>query len=178
MPAPDSKPQPEEPVCQVSYRDAEAFAKWAGKRLPTEAEYEFAARGGREGTWYWWGNALNPSGKYMANYWQGTFPSKNTGADGFIGRAPVCSFPKNGYGLCDMAGNVWKWTQDWFDPAGFPPGPAVDPKGPASGNEKVLKGGSWLCSENYCTGYRIAARSHTAPDSGLNNLGFRCARDP
>jgi formylglycine-generating enzyme required for sulfatase activity len=174
---PESTAAPDQPVCQVSFRDAQAYAKWAGKRLPTEAEFELAARGGIGDSWYGWGNELNPGGNFMANYWQGSFPKENTEADGFPGRAPVCSFPKNGYGLCDMAGNVWEWTSTWFDVKGHDPRAAKNPKGPATGTEKVLKGGSWLCAENYCTGYRIAARSRTPIDSGLNNLGFRCAKD-
>src|SRR5688572_24340843 len=127
---PDSSAKPDEPVCQVSYRDAEAYAKWAGKRLPTEAEYEYAALGGKQGTWYGWGNDLNPGGKFMANYWQGPFPNSDSGEDGSPGRAPVCSFPKNGYGLCDMAGNVWEWTSAWFDVRGHNTKDKKDPKGP------------------------------------------------
>ena len=164
---PGSVARPDEPVCQVSYRDAEAYAKWAGKRLPTESEYELAA-GGKSGARYWWGNDLNPSGRFMANYWQGTFPSKDTAEDGYSGRSPVCSFPRNDHGLCDIAGNVWEWTQDWFETR---PGP------PAPRREKVIKGGSWLCSETYSTGYRLGARGHAAVESAVNNLGFRCAKD-
>ena len=174
---PESAADPNEPVCQVSYRDAEAYAKWAGRRLPTEAEYEWASRGGRLGSWYWWGNDLNPGGKFMANYWQGNFPASDSAEDGVSGRAAVCSYPRNGYGLCDTAGNVWEWTQDWFDIKGHNPKDNKNPRGAPQGKEKILKGGSWLCSESYCTGYRIAARSRTPIDSGLNNLGFRCVRN-
>lgn len=168
----------EEPVTQVSWNDAVAYARWAGKRLPTEAEFEFAARGGLEGKTYAWGDELRPAGRYRANWWQGVFPRRNTGEDGFMGRAPVGRFAPNGYGLYDMAGNVWEWCLDWFEAGYYARSPRVEPKGPPTGGEKVIRGGSWMCSENYCTGYRVAARSHATPDSGLNNLGFRCVRDP
>ncbi len=167
-----------EPVTQVSWNDAMAYAKWAKKRLPTEAEFEFAARGGLDAKKYAWGDELRPHGKYLANYWQGTFPQRDLGEDGFIGRAPVKSFPPNGYGLYDMMGNVWEWCADWFSEDYYQTSPALNPRGPSEGQDRVIRGGSWLCSENYCTGYRVAARNHSAPDSGLNNLGFRCARTP
>ncbi|HEX8523745.1 MAG TPA: formylglycine-generating enzyme family protein [Tepidisphaeraceae bacterium] len=174
---PDSEAKPNEPVVHVSYADAEAYAKWAGKRLPTEAEFEFAARGGKQDEKFAWGNDLYPDGKQMANAWQGIFPLEDTGKDGFKGLAPVGSFPANPYGLVDITGNVWEWTSDFFDPEYYKHSPTDNPKGPSSGNERVLRGGSWLCAENYCLGYRVAARNHTEPDSGLNNLGFRCVKD-
>ena len=167
---------PDEPVCQVSWNDANAYAKWAGKRLPTEAEFEFAARGGLEGKEYAWGDQLKPGGKFLANWWQGTFPEKNTAEDGFLGRAPVKSFPPNGYGLYDTTGNVWEWCADWFDEDYYSQSPKHDPRGPGRGDERVIRGGSFLCAENYCANYRVAGRSHSTPDSAMNNLGFRCVR--
>lgn len=174
---PKSKADPREPVTQVSYADAQAYAKWAGKRLPTEAEFEFAARGGLTGKVYAWGDEIRPGGKHRANIWQGVFPEKNLNTDGFMTRSPAGAFPPNRLGLYDMAGNIWHWCADWFDADYYGVSPKSNPRGPARGTERVLRGGSWLCSENYCQGYRVAARSHTAPDSGLNNLGFRCVRD-
>lgn len=174
---PQSTPALREPVTQVSWNDAVAYARWAHKRLPTEAEWEFAARGGMRGAEYSWGHELRPHGKPVANWWQGVFPTRDTGDDGYTGRAPVGQFPPNGYGLYDMTGNVWEWNVDWFDEAYYARSPRENPQGPVSGGERVLRGGSWMCSENYCTGFRVAARSHATPDSGLNNLGFRCVRD-
>ena len=174
---PKSIAQPDEPVCQVSWNDAAAFAKWAGKRLPTEAEFEFAARGGLAGKKYAWGDELMPNGKPVANWWQGTFPTKNTGEDGFYGRAPVKSFPPNGYGLYDMTGNVWEWNGDWYADSYYQTSAKHDPKGPDTGTARVIRGGSFLCAENYCSNYRVAGRSQAEPDSGLDNLGFRCVRD-
>lgn len=168
---------PNEPVCQISWSDAAAYAKWAGKRLPSEAEFEYAARGGLAGKKYAWGDELKPDGKFLANWWQGSFPSRNTRADGFLARAPVKSFAPNGYGLYDMTGNVWEWTADWFDPNYYEASPKKNPQGAGSGTERSIRGGSFLCADNFCSNYRVAGRSHAPPDSGMNNLGFRCARD-
>jgi formylglycine-generating enzyme len=164
------------PVVHVSWDDAVAYAKWGGKRLPTEAEWERAARGRREGAEYAWGNELTPGGHYRANTWQGDFPEHDRGQDGFRGIAPVGTFRPNDFGLYDMAGNVWEWTSDWFAPYPESADGTVDPVGPPDGSEKVIRGGSWLCSANYCAGYRVGARQKTPRDSGLNNLGFRCVR--
>jgi len=168
----------DEPVVHVSWDDAVAYARWAGKRLPTEAEFEWAARGGRSGAEYAWGDTLRPGGRDMANTWQGEFPAHDEGTDGYRRVAPVGRFPPNGYGLFDIAGNVWEWTSDWFSQDYFQTARgAVDPTGPATGTEKAIRGGSWLCAGNYCAGYRVAARQHSPRDSGLNNVGFRCVRD-
>ena len=171
-----SEPNPNEPVTQISWNDATEYSKWADKRLPTEAEWEFAARGGLVGKRYAWGNDLRPNGKPVANWWQGTFPNKNTNEDGFIARAPVKSFAPNGYGLYDTAGNVWEWTADWYADDYYKNSPRENPTGAKNGDERAIRGGSWMCAENFCTNYRVAARSHATPDSGLNNLGFRCVR--
>jgi formylglycine-generating enzyme required for sulfatase activity len=174
---PKSVANPTEPVCQISWNDAVAFAAWAGKRLPTEAEFEYAARGGLVGKTYAWGDELRPGGKPVANWWQGVFPESNTGEDGFRSRAPVMSFPANGYSLYDMTGNVWEWCADRFGEDYYRRSPAANPIGPEAGDERVIRGGSFLCAENYCSNYRVAGRSFATPDTGLNNLGFRCVRD-
>jgi formylglycine-generating enzyme required for sulfatase activity len=180
------------PVVQVAYEDVEAYATWAGKEIPSEAEWEFAARGGLDGGVFTWGNEHFPDGKAMANTWQGEFPWQNLKLDGYEGTSPVGSFPPNGYGLHDMAGNVWEWTLDWYAP-GHPDdaeGPCCAPSNTrvtslegsqvATGEpgsqipRKVIKGGSHLCAPNYCLRYRPAARQPQMIDTGMSHLGFRC----
>lgn len=175
------------PVVHVSWFDADAYAKWAGKRLPTEAEWEFAARGGNDEFIYPWGN--EPVSAIRANYWQGEFPYNNVGEDGFFGAAPVAEFPANGYGLFDMAGNVWQWTADWYHHdyyKTFQAGSVADnPKGPDQSFDpmepgiakKTIRGGSFLCNDSYCAGYRASSRMKSSPDSGAMHMGFRCAKD-
>ena len=165
------------PAVHVSWRDADAFCQWAGGRLPTEAEWEYAARGGLEGSVFPWGDELEPEGVHRMNVWQGSFPDHNSGADGFIGTAPVDSFAPNGYGLYNTTGNVWEWCADWYDPAYYAASPARNPSGPARGTHHVMRGGSYLCHESYCNRYRVAARSGNAVDSSTGNLGFRCVVD-
>ncbi|QHK22107.1 SUMF1/EgtB/PvdO family nonheme iron enzyme [Pseudarthrobacter psychrotolerans] len=165
----------EHPVTHVSYRDAVAYCLWAGRRLATEAEWEFAARGGLEGARYPWGNELMPHGETQCKIWQGTFPWNSTHPHGSMATAKVSSYPPNDYGFHDMAGNVWEWCQDWFSPTfyGEPAASRANPLGPGRGEKKVMRGGSYLCHESYCNRYRVAARSSSLPDSSSGNLGFR-----
>lgn len=165
------------PVVNVSWHDAAAFAKWAGKRLPTEAEWEYAARGGRKGEFFPWGNELKPNGQPLANFWQGVWPEKNLLEDKFYYTAPVSSFTPNGFGLSDMIGNVWEWTADWYAADYYQHSPAKDPQGPQTGEMRVARGGSWFCAENYCGAYRVGFRGQSPVDAGFNNVGFRCAKD-
>lgn len=182
------------PVVHIAYEDAEAYARWAGKELPTEAEWEFAARGGLDGATYAWGDEFTPGGRFMANTWQGEFPIQNLALDGFEWTAPVRSFPPNGYGLYEMIGNVWEWTSDWYqphseavhstccarmNPRGGERERSIDPRTPAIRiPRKVIKGGSYLCAPNYCRRYRPAARVAQPVDTSTCHLGFRCIIRP
>jgi sulfatase modifying factor 1 len=183
------------PVVHIAYRDAEAYAHWAGKELPTEAEWEFAARGGMEGAEFAWGDDFTPGGKPMANTWQGEFPRENLAVDGYERTSPVGAFPPNGYGLYDMIGNVWEWTTDWYSTThgSAASSPCCIPENPRGGDEagshdpnqpniriprKVVKGGSHLCAPNYCRRYRPAARHAQPIDTAMSHVGFRCILRP
>lgn len=188
-PQSDIKGKGDDPVVHIAYEDAEAYAKWAGERLPTEAEWEFAARGGLSGKPYVWGDEFRPGGKFMANTFEGHFPDKNSGDDGYPGISPVAKFPANGYGLYDMAGDVWQWTSDWYRPDYYqqiaegvtrnPQGPAAsyDPSEPGH-QKKVQRGGSFLCTDQYCSRYMVGTRGKGDTDTGTNHLGFRLVMTP
>ena len=190
-PQSDIKGREKYPVVQVAYADALAYAKWAHKRLPTETEWEFAQRGGLSGKLYAWGDEFRPGGKWMANTYQGEFPAKDTGEDGFAGISPVKSFPPNGYGLYDMTGNVWQWCSDWYRPDTYADlaakGEVVrNPKGPETSfdpsepdvKKRVHRGGSFLCTDQYCIRYLAGTRGKGEPDTATNHLGFRCVSVP
>jgi len=172
--------RPDHPVVHVSWRDAAMYAAWCGKRLPTEAEWERAARGGLQQAKFPWGNDLKPEGRHRCNIWQGRFPDINTGEDGFLGTAPVDAFSANDYGLYNMSGNVWEWCADWWSTSWHAEArleTRQNPQGPASGDAKVIRGGSYLCHASYCNRYRVAARTHNNVDSSTGHMGFRCAAD-
>ena len=189
-PATDLRGKAKHPVVQVAYADAVSYCTWAGKRLPTEAEFEYAARGGLERKRFAWGDEFRPGGKFMANTFQGHFPDKNTAQDGYSTTSPVGSFAPNGYGLYDMAGNVWEWTSDWYRPdyyrqlaatgqvAHNPQGPSdsFDPSEPGVA-KRVHRGGSFLCTDQYCSRYEVGGRGKGEPNTGTNHLGFRCVRE-
>lgn len=173
-PGSDLSRRDEHPVVHVTWNDAAAYAQWSGQRLPTEAEWEYAARGGLEQMLYPWGNKLRPNGEHRCNIWQGEFPKHDTADDGYSGTCPVDAFPGNGYDLYSMTGNTWEWCADWFS-ADFHKTASLDnPTGPSTGTARVIKGGSYLCHKSYCNRYRVAARTSNTPDSSTSHMGFRC----
>jgi len=189
-PGSDLRGREDRPVVHIAYPDAEAYARWAGKRLPTEAEWEFAARGGLAGKSYPWGDEFRPEGRFLANTFDGRFPHIDAGSDGFKGLAPVAQFPPNAYGLYDMAGNAWEWTSDWYRPDTYgrlaASGVVRNPRGPDSSydpsepnqRKRVHRGGSFLCAEDYCARYIVGTRGKGEPSTGTDHLGFRCVQSP
>jgi formylglycine-generating enzyme required for sulfatase activity len=175
-PQSDLEGRMDHPVVHVSWNDALAYCDWSGKRLPTEAEWEYAARGGLEGRVFPWGDELEPDGQHLMNVWQGSFPNQNSEADGFYATCPVDAFPPNGYGLHNTTGNVWEWCSDWFSTGFHTRDRRTDPQGPRRGTNRSMRGGSYLCHESYCRRYRVAARSSMEPESSTGNTGFRCVR--
>lgn len=183
-PGSDLKGREQHPVVQVSWYDAAAFAKWVGKRLPAEAEWEYAARGGLTQAPYVWGKEFRPGGKFRANTWQGRFPDTNSRSDGWERTSPVHAFPPNAFGLYDMAGNVWEWCQDWYRPDYYAHSLRSDPRGPADSADpsepgqpkRVQRGGSFLCTDQYCSRYMPGGRGKGAPDTGASHVGFRCVK--
>ena len=176
-PQSDISDRSDHPVVHVSWNDAVAYCRWAGRLLPTEAQWEYAARGGLEQKRYPWGDDREPGGEHLMNVWQGVFPTDNTLEDGFAGTAPADAFPANGFGLHNMTGNVWEWCLDWFDSNAYRASGGSHPDGPSEGTHRVMRGGSYLCHESYCYRYRVAARSANTPDSSAGNIGFRCVAD-
>ena len=173
-PGSDVAQRGDHPVVHVSWNDAAAYARWSGRRLLTEAEWEFAARGGLEQKLYPWGDKLRPEGKHRCNIWQGEFPTVDTAEDGYTGTSPVDAFPPNGYGIYSITGNTWEWCADWFSVDFHTTADRTDPQGPPAGQSRVMKGGSFLCHKSYCNRYRVAARTSNTPDSSTANIGFRC----
>jgi formylglycine-generating enzyme len=165
------------PVVHVSWNDAQAYCNWTGQRLPTEAEWEFAALGGLVQKLYPWGDKLRPDGKHLCNIWQGEFPRINTAEDGYSFTCPTDAFPPNGYGIYSITGNAWEWCADWFSTDFHLSGPRTNPRGPDDGAGKVMKGGSFLCHKSYCNRYRVAARTQNTPDSSTSHMSFRCVQN-
>lgn len=169
---------PNHPVVHISWSDANAYCDWAGRRLPTEAEWEYAARGGIQGARYSWGNELDMSATVLpCNIWRGDFPNRHDSGSSFTGTVAVKSYPPNGFGLYETGGNVWEWCHDWYLPKYYRTSPTSDPQGPKLGRGRVLRGGSFLCHDSYCNRYRVAARSFAPPDSATSNCGFRTVAD-